>query len=109
MLEIIIAFVLGLSVMFFGMATWFFARKVGKLSVVVAVLMALLGLQCLLSVGFIVDGPYLRDDSWRLLSSIDIVAVPFYATEPGSKKPPRLSTEIPSKSSRLLSSPSRVP
>lgn len=93
MLEIIIAFVLGLSVMFFGMATWFFARKVGKLSVVVAVLMALLGLQCLLSVGFIVDGPYLRDDSWRLLSSIDIVAVPFYAlilrelVRPGSVSP----------------------
>ena len=43
--NLIISFILGLSVMFFGMTAWLFFRRDGRLSVIVASLMTLLGLQ----------------------------------------------------------------
>ncbi len=77
--NLIISFILGLSVMFFGMTSWLFFRKGRRLSVIVASLMALLGIQCLSSVWFIIEEVYLKERYWAVMTSIDIVAVPFYA------------------------------
>lgn len=79
MKNLIIIFILGLSVMFFGMTTWLFFRKGGRLSFIVASLMALLGVQCFISVWFILENIYFDEYYWKILTSIDIVAVPFYA------------------------------
>lgn len=65
--------------MFFGMTAWLFIRKGGRLSFIVASLMILLGLQCLTSLGFIINDAYLNPHYWPVITSIDIVAVPFYA------------------------------
>lgn len=65
--------------MFFGMTAWLFFRRDGRLSVVVASLMTLLGLQCFCSMWFILEDVYLDPYYWKILTSIDIVAVPFYA------------------------------
>lgn len=65
--------------MFFGMTAWIFFRRRDRLSVIVAWLMVLLGTQCLLSMWFIFEGVYYDKRYWTILTSIDIVAVPFYA------------------------------
>ncbi len=77
--NLVTTFILGLSVMFFGMTAWVFFRVRSRLSFLVASLMSLLGVQCLLSLGFIFEDIYFDASYWRLLTSIDIVAVPFYA------------------------------
>lgn len=77
--NLIISFILGLSVMFFGMTAWLFFRRDGRLSVIVASLMTLLGLQCFCSMWFIMEDVYLDPYYWKILTCIDIVAVPFYA------------------------------
>ena len=77
--NLIISFILGLSVMFFGMTAWLFFRRDGRLSVIVASLMTLLGLQCFCSMWFILEDVYLDPYYWKILTCIDIVAVPFYA------------------------------
>ncbi len=74
-----ISFILGLSGMFYGMTSWLFFRKGRRLSVIVASLMALLGIQCFISVWFILKGIYLDEYYWAVMTSIDVVAVPFYA------------------------------
>lgn len=76
---IAISFILGLSVMFFGMTSWLFFRNGGRLSIIVASLMLLLSLQCFISMWFIVKNVYLEEYYWKILTGIDIVAVPFYA------------------------------
>lgn len=65
--------------MFFGMTFWLFFRKEGRLSGIVASLMALLGTQCLVQLCFILNGVYLDEHCWTVMTGIDIVAVPFYA------------------------------
>ena len=45
--------------MFFGMTFWLFFRREGRLSGIVASLMALLGTQCLVQLCFILNGVYL--------------------------------------------------
>lgn len=76
---IIISFILGLLVMFFWMTAWLFLRKGGRLSVIVASLMMLLGLQSLVSLWLVLEYVYLNPDYWPVITSIDILAVPFYA------------------------------
>lgn len=61
------------------MTAWLFFRKGDRLSVIVASLMALLGLQCFISIWFLLHDIYLNPDYWSVITSIDIVAVPFYA------------------------------
>lgn len=77
--NLIITFILGLSVMFFGMTSWLFFRKGGRLSVIVACLMVILGAQCLMSMCFIFKDVYLDPHYWTILTSLDLCAVPFYA------------------------------
>ncbi len=90
--NLIISFILGLSVMFFGMTSWLFFRKRGRLSIIVASLMLLLGVQCFISMWFILEDVYFDKHYWTILTCIDIVAVPFYAlilrelVRPGSVK-----------------------
>lgn len=76
--NLIISFILGLSVMFFGMTAWLFFRKGGRLPGIVASLMTLLSLQCFVSMWFILEEVYFDDYYWMILTCLDIVAVPFY-------------------------------
>ncbi|MDO5395640.1 MAG: helix-turn-helix transcriptional regulator [Bacteroidales bacterium] len=77
--EIIISFILGLSVMYFWMTAFLFIQKGGKLSFIVATLMSLLGIQCFISLFFLHQGTYLTPHYWPVITGIDIIAVPMYA------------------------------
>ncbi len=77
--EIIVSFILGLSVMYFWMTAFLFVQKGGKLSFIVACLMSLLGIQCFISLFFLNEGAYLAPHYWPVITGIDIVAVPMYA------------------------------
>lgn len=75
-----IYFIYGLCVMFDFMMVWFFMRKNnGLLSRLVAVLMAIIGLQCLKDLFFIQPGKELSDFEWYVMSATDMVVIPLYA------------------------------
>lgn len=74
-----IYFIYGMCVMFDFMMTWFFLRKNNELlSRLVAVLMAVIGLQCLKDLFFISPGNAVDAYNWHIMSAIDMVTVPLY-------------------------------
>ncbi len=74
-----IFFIYGLCVMFNFMMTWFFIHKNNELlSKLVAVLMAVIGLQCLKDLFFISSGSVMDNVNWYIMSAIDMVTVPLY-------------------------------
>lgn len=77
--EIIVSFILGLSVMYYWMTAFLFIQKGGRLSFIVASLMSLLGIQCFISLSFLHKGTYLTPHFWPVITGIDIIAVPLYA------------------------------
>lgn len=73
-------FVYGLCIMSYFMMAWFFYRKDGELlSRLVAVLMLVLGLQCLKDLFFIHPSDSQDLTDWMVMTAIDMVAVPLYA------------------------------
>lgn len=73
-------FIYGLCVMFYFMMSWFFFRKdKERLSKLVAVLMAIIGLQCLKDLFFISPTDKLGEFGWRVMTVTDMVTVPMYA------------------------------
>ena len=73
-------FIYGLCVMFDFMMIWFFIRKNnGLLSKLVALLMAVLGLQCLKDLFFLSPHNGFAGISWHIMSAVDMIAVPLYA------------------------------
>ncbi len=75
-----IYFIYGLCVMFNFMMTWFFIRRNNELlSKLVALLMAIIGLQCLKDLFFISPDYDLDDFEWLVMSVSDMVTVPLYA------------------------------
>lgn len=75
-----IYFIYGLCVMFYFMMTWFFVRKNKELlSRLIALLMCVLGLQCLKDLFFLYDDSGIDTYVWHLMSSTDMIAVPLYA------------------------------
>ena len=73
-------FVYGLCVMFYFMMTWFFVRRDKELlSRLIALLMAVLGLQCLKDLFFLSPDIEFDNNSWHIMSIVDIIAVPLYA------------------------------
>lgn len=66
--------------MFYFMMSWFFFRKdKERLSKLVAVLMAIIGLQCLKDLFFISPTDKLGEFGWRVMTVTDMVTVPMYA------------------------------
>lgn len=75
-----IYFIYGLCVMFYAMMAWVFWRKgADRLSRLVAMLMALIGAQCVKDVWFLADSSYGSEEMWTVMTAIDMVAVPLYA------------------------------
>lgn len=75
-----IYFIYGMCFMFYAMMTWLFWRKrTERLSRFVMVLMAVIALQCLKDLFFLDDYVYLDTRMWRVMTSVDSVAVPLYA------------------------------
>lgn len=73
-------FIYGLCVMFYFMMSWFFFRKdKERLSKLVAVMMAIIGLQCLKDLFFISPTDKLGEFGWRVMTVTDMVTVPMYA------------------------------
>ncbi len=69
----IVSFTYGLCAMFYALMAWFFWRKGNdRLSRLVCVLMALVAAQV------VKDVVCLNDDSWSLVTAVDMVAVPLY-------------------------------
>lgn len=74
----VIFYIYGLCTMFYGIMTWTFWRKGGRLSKLVALLMGTLCVQCVKDLYFI--GHIYEDEyTWAVITSFDIVAVPMYA------------------------------
>lgn len=74
-----IYFIYGLCVMFYLIMSWFFWRKnEALLSRLVAILMLVIGLQCIKDLFFI--SPEYNSDMyiWSVMTSMDMVAVPLY-------------------------------
>lgn len=66
--------------MFYFMMSWFFFRKdKERLSKLVAVMMAIIGLQCLKDLFFISPTDKLGEFGWRVMTVTDMVTVPMYA------------------------------
>lgn len=70
-------YIYGLSTMFYGMMTWLFWRKGGRLAKLVALLMGTICLQCIKDLFFI--GDIHEEFTWAVVTSLDIVAIPMYA------------------------------
>lgn len=71
-------FMYGLCIMFYGMMTWFFGRKEGRLSKFVALLMGTICVGYMKDFGFLVSGLFQDDFYWAVMTSLDIIAVPMY-------------------------------
>ncbi len=69
----------GLATMFYGMMALYFVRKGGMLSRLVALLMTTMSLQCVKDMIFILNGKYMLDYYWDVMTVVDAVAVPMYA------------------------------
>ena len=88
-------FVYGLCTMFYAMTSWLFWRRdKTMLSRLVAVLMAVIGLECIKDMLVInLYGQQLDTYSWQLMTAVDMVAEPIYAfilielVRPGSVSP----------------------
>lgn len=66
--------------MFYCMMAWFFWQKNRELlSRLVAVLMIVLGIQCVKDLFFINPNPNPSSDMWMFMTSTDMIAVPIYA------------------------------
>lgn len=75
-----IFFIYGMCFMFYSMMTWFFLQKRSeRLSRFVMALMALIALQCLKDIFFLDDNIYSNPMMWTVMTSTDMIAVPFYA------------------------------
>lgn len=75
-----IYFIYGLCVMFYFMMAWFFLRKNKEfLSHLVAVLMLVVGLQCVKDLFFMAHDAGSNHYLWIIMTSTDMVAVPLYA------------------------------
>lgn len=75
-----IYFIYGLCVMFYFMMSWLFYRKDKKLlSRLVAVMMFLIGLQCLKDLFFIKPFTELNEFNWMVITAADMIVVPLYA------------------------------
>ena len=98
--------------MFFGMMAWTFARKGGRLSLLVALLMATICLESVKDLFFIDSGAFGIDFLWTVMTAVDMVAVPMYGfilmelVRPGELTLRRaLFQEAPSSSCLSFSSP----
>lgn len=70
----------GMNIMFYFMTSWLFWMKGNdRLSRLVMILMAILGIECVKDLFFIGETGYSSDNEWMLVASIDMVAVPLYA------------------------------
>lgn len=75
-----IYFIYGLCVMFYFMMSWLFYRKDKKLlSRLVAVMMFVIGLQCLKDLFFIKPFTELNEFNWMVITAADMIVVPLYA------------------------------
>lgn len=75
-----IFFIYGLSIMFYFMMAWFFFRKNRELlSKLVAVLMLVIGLQCVKDLFFIPFHSGELSTDWMVMTTSDMVAIPLYA------------------------------
>lgn len=73
-------FTYGMNIMFYFMMSWMFWMKGSdRLSRLVMVLMAVLGVECVKDLYFIGHTDYNSENIWMLAASIDMVAVPLYA------------------------------
>lgn len=73
-------FIYGLCVMFYFMMSWFFFRKdKERLSKIVAVLMAVIGIQCVKDLFFISPQSAPDEFGWRVMTVTDMVTVLIYA------------------------------
>ena len=74
-----IYFIYGLCVMFYFMMSWLFYRKDKKLlSRLVAVMMFVIGLQCLKDLFFIKPLTELDELDWMVITAADMIVVPLY-------------------------------
>lgn len=74
-----IYFIYGLCVMFYFMMSWLFYRKDKKLlSRLVAVMMFVIGLQCLKDLFFIKPFTELDELDWMVITAADMIVVPLY-------------------------------
>ena len=75
----VIYFIYGLCVMFYFMMSWLFYRKNKELlSRLVAVMMFVIGLQCLKDLFFIKPFNELNETSWMIITAADMVVIPLY-------------------------------
>lgn len=75
-----IYFIYGLCVMFYFMMSWLFYRKDKKLlSRLVAVMMFVIGLQCLKDLFFIKPFTEIDELDWMVITAADMIVVPLYA------------------------------
>ena len=74
-----ISFIFGLSVMFFGMMTWFFWRRGELLHRLVALLTGTIAVECVKDFVIVRLGLYDNPRVWDIMTAIDMVAVPMYA------------------------------
>lgn len=74
-----IYFIYGLCVMFYFMMSWLFYRKDKKLlSRLVAVMMFVIGLQCLKDLFFIKPFTEIDKLDWMVITAADMIVVPLY-------------------------------
>lgn len=74
-----IYFIYGLCVMFYFMMSWLFYRKDKKLlSRLVAVMMFVIGLQCLKDLFFIKPFTEIDELDWMVITAADMIVVPLY-------------------------------
>jgi putative effector of murein hydrolase len=75
-----IYFIYGLCVMFYFMMSWLFYRKDKKLlSRLVAVMMFVIGLQCLKDLFFIKPFTEIDELDWMVITAADMIVAPLYA------------------------------
>lgn len=74
-----ISFLFGLSVMFFGMMTWFFWRRGELLHRLVALLTGTIAVECVKDFVIVCLGLYDNPSVWDAMTAVDMVAVPMYA------------------------------
>lgn len=75
-----IYFIYGLCCMFYSMMAWLFWRnRQSRLSKFVMALMLLIAVQSIKDVFFLSDELYSSSQLWTAVTSVDMIAVPFYA------------------------------
>lgn len=76
---ITLSYLYGMSTMFFCLMAWLFWRKGGRLNIMVGVLTAVIGIECVKDFSFVTTRLYDVPFYWDAMTAIDMMAVPLYA------------------------------